>query len=212
MVILRKYIAFVLVMFAFGCANEKHEVLRIDFAKAVKEAQAVRMSKYFSSIEYIPLETKEESLLGNVLLFTGGNGHYHFASFNEETWSFNHKGEFKGKIGTRGRSLNEYTSIRNLITDEISGNTSILTPEKVLVYDKKMDLIDNISLQEIKNIGMPYIHDFMPIQNGYVFLLNLRINTLHGYPIPPLLIGTVKNYELLCVFVSLQPEIEFSWI
>ena len=170
MVILRKYIAFVLVMFAFGCANEKHEVQRIDFAKAVKEAQAVRMSKYFSSIEYIPLETKEESLLGNVLLFTGGNGHYHFASLNEETWSFNHKGEFKGKIGTRGRSLNEYTSIRNLITDEISGNTSILTPEKVLVYDKKMDLIDNISLQEIKNIGMPYIHDFMPIQNGYVFL------------------------------------------
>lgn len=49
-------------------------------------------------------------------------------------------------------------------------------------------------------------------QNRYVFLLNLRINTLHGYPITPLLIGTVKNYELLCVFVSLQPEIEFSWI
>ena len=79
MVILRKYIAFVLVMFAFGCANEKHEVQRIDFAKAVKEAQTLKMSKYFSSIEYIPLQTNEESLLGNVLLFSGGNGQYNFA-------------------------------------------------------------------------------------------------------------------------------------
>lgn len=170
MVILRKYIAFVLVMFAFGCANEKHEVQRIDFAKAVKEAQTLKMSKYFSSIEYIPLQTNEESLLGNVLLFSGGNGQYNFASPGDEIRCFNHKGEFKGKIGTRGRGLNEYFFIQSLVFDEKLGNTSVLTREKILVYDQELDLIDNISLQQVKDIGVKYIDDFMLAQNGYVIL------------------------------------------
>ena len=137
----RKYIVFILFLFAFGCANDNQEIKKLDFAKAVGKAQTLKMSKYFSSIEYIPLQTNEESLLGNVLLFSGGNGQYNFASPGDEIRCFNHKGEFKGKIGTRGRGLNEYFFIQSLVFDEKLGNTSVLTREKILVYDQELDLI-----------------------------------------------------------------------
>ena len=79
----RKYIVFILFLFAFGCANDNQEIKKLDFAKAVGEAQTLKMSKYFSSIEYIPLQTNEESLLGNVLLFFFFFGQYSFASLGD---------------------------------------------------------------------------------------------------------------------------------
>lgn len=67
------------------------------------EAQTLKMSKYFSSIEYIPLQTNEESLLGNVLLFSGGNGQYNFASPGDEIRCFNHRGEQSGACGCNAK-------------------------------------------------------------------------------------------------------------
>ena len=167
-----KAVSFLLIL-SYACSSKSGvntECVTLDFVKAVKDAQVLEMSNYFSSVEYIPLETNRESSLGSVRLFTGCNGNYYFVSSNNQILSFNHCGEFKGKVGEQGKGPNEYSKIIDIDSDKTTGNLSILTSERILVYDSNSNLMDNISLQKIKDVGMNYVYDFISEPDGYVVL------------------------------------------
>jgi len=91
----------------FSCKSDKvaNNVIKMNEA----QIQTLYMSNYFESIEYIPLETKSECLIGNnpilyvtnefIVTITSGN------CFVFDRLS----GLFLGKIGNRGRGPNEYS-------------------------------------------------------------------------------------------------------
>lgn len=139
---LKKLLALCLVCstFLFSCTKKSDGVKVIDIGNAYDERIPVMASEYFSSIEYIPLETSDGSLLNGVqaLDLTLADDRVFiisrpFYSRSCEIKSFDYTGkalEFKAQFG---RAENEFGNVHNMI---VSGNeVYIMEQTRVLVYD-----------------------------------------------------------------------------
>ena len=123
-----------------SCDKEADGIKVIDIGNAYEERTPVMASEYFSSIEYIPLETSEGSFLNGVAaldLIPAGDRVFiisrTFKSRSCEIKSFDYTGkalEFKAQFG---RAENEFGNVHNMI---VSGNeVYIMEQTRVLVYD-----------------------------------------------------------------------------
>ncbi len=110
----------------------------IDFADIIKNKQEVYLSHIAESVEYIPLETTSESLLGRIsdiqltseYIFIKHNGTPLLTVFDRE-------GNFIRHIGSVGRGPNEYELMRMFSIDEKNRLIYIHSnwTHKILVYD-----------------------------------------------------------------------------
>ncbi|MDD2584072.1 MAG: 6-bladed beta-propeller [Bacteroidales bacterium] len=108
------YVVFVLANSCSGgsSVNELEEVKTISLEPLVGNEQVVRLSEIASKVEYIPLETTQESLLGNVMYTSLENDHFYVPDFTINKISrFSLDGKYRGSVGSHGRAFGEFLSI-----------------------------------------------------------------------------------------------------
>ena len=97
-----------------------------------------KVSEYASSIEYIPLEDREECLLSNELnvVVAAQDVFVHDAKENK-VFRFDKTGKFMNLIGKRGQGPGEYNRIFGIYADDSSKECFILEPysNRINVYD-----------------------------------------------------------------------------
>ena len=131
-------ILFVLVVSFTSCVNssgsKNNDCQVIDMAYELDNAQLVNLSKYASSIEYIPLETSVESMLGRVAAMAEGNSCFYLAT-GEGVKVFDSNGKYRGNIGSTGRGPGEVGKVSRIICEEDTKGVALVDIDKIVVYD-----------------------------------------------------------------------------
>ncbi len=129
----------------------------------------VALSKFCSSIEYIPLETKEGCYVGykknsNDQHITGDDsGLYYLDGSSGLTKKFDYKGKYITEIGTIGRSENEYLRATFALIDEGKYHIFDMDGKKILAYDDNGNVVSSLDLNDYKQ--KLHLRAFMAYKN-----------------------------------------------
>lgn len=102
----------------YGCSQPSpttNQVL-ITINAPVEKERHMKLSSIVDSIYYIPLETQDDYLIGNIdkLIVTDKTFYVLDKNISTATYCFNSEGKFIRKIGNRGASDKEYISITDI--------------------------------------------------------------------------------------------------
>ncbi len=171
---LLKTISVSLFLLALSCVGKKEKmqdegitVLNIEEALD-NEMATVNLSRYASSVKYIPLETTEESLLGEVSSFSTDGKNFYLASLNgNSALEFSSDGKFVKAIGTKGRGPGEHMGINKIFPTQDEG-IGIMTLNKSILYDKSGNYVRELS--GFGNKGLNRAEKLLPYKNDkYIF-------------------------------------------
>lgn len=123
-------------------SSEKDSLLTINID--VKDIKSFEYDSLFSSVSYVPLETKEESFIGNIKTFTATDSCYIiFDNKRQAILRFDFRGHFINQIGIRGSGPDEYTYFNDIFYE--TGTHLVYAHErylnKIFVYDLNGNLI-----------------------------------------------------------------------
>ena len=171
---MKRTLFFICLPFIWVCCSdnktaEKYPV--IDVVGSVENYQKVYCSDYFSSIELIPLETKDECLLPNVpyprVIYKDG---YIFIKGQYLLYAFQSSGKFFSQIGKKGQGPDEYLYSSSFF---LNNDKSIYVEDlrKILEYDFNGHFIRSFSKPNMEddNIlsGCSYVGNDIFIGNIY---------------------------------------------
>ena len=97
-----------------------------------------KISEYASSIEYIPLETSDDCLIGDEFSLIVASQDIFVHEFSDQKiYRFDRNGKFLNSIGKKGQGPGEYTCIYSIYIDESTHECFLLDTfsGNVLVYD-----------------------------------------------------------------------------
>jgi len=152
-----------------GQIGEADGVHTVFVEPLVGSEQVVRLSEVASKVEYIPLETSQESLLGNVMHAFIDNDIIYLPDIRVNKLSrYSLDGKYLGSVGQQGRAYGEFISINGFCFDYDydTGAEMIYDSEKLIEYHKdgsvKVIKLDRISdktfnVDFIKKIGGIYL-------------------------------------------------------
>ena len=131
---------------------ESNHFFTIDFAEIIKHKREVPISEIAESVEYIPLENTQESMIGNIMdvqltkdyIFIQHNGSALLTQFNRN-------GNFIRHFGTEGRGPKEYALMRIFSLDEKNKLVYIHTnwTQKILVFNFEGEYVKTIKFPKI---------------------------------------------------------------
>ena len=133
------------------------------------------MKDYISSVDFIPLETTDGSLLGDVLKVEYADNSYfilHEVGYDKMLARFDANGKFLGSIGTQGRAGNEYLNINDFALSHDSREVYIFDSyARVIVYGYDGKHHKTISIQDptLKQL-CPFLVDSKISKSGDVVL------------------------------------------
>ena len=113
----------------------------IDLEDNMKNVESIPLSRIGEKIEYIPLETTPNSLVGNLngvgldlakIIFCDS---FIFISDGEKLLQFDRSGKFIKQIGTVGRGPGQYLEPINFCIDEKKRNIYIINGRSVMEFD-----------------------------------------------------------------------------
>ena len=139
----------------------------IDVVKAMGKEKIEYLSSYAKDIQYIPLETKKESLIKTINRIVVEKNKIFILSDFKSILIFDIKGNFIGKVNRFGRGPQEYTDILSFLVDPVSENICILSSRAIFEYDIKGNFIYKIE----KIPEATTLNSFLKVKDG-VFLVN----------------------------------------
>lgn len=121
----------------------------VDIISSIDNIKAVSLSSITKGIEYIPLQTIPESLLGEVNKIAISDS-FIFASDFEKLMQFDRQGKFIRKVGSNGRGPGEYVHIFDITVDNKQEVVYILSTrtKDLLSFDFRGNFIKSFKLQE----------------------------------------------------------------
>ena len=151
------YSIFLCICLLLSCNNRTHNTGHPDISdidriviRPTTDDEVILYSQLFSCVEYIPLETTDESLLagiskleilddGRILVFDGDIG---------AVYVFEKGGRFLWKIGNRGNASNEYVSVKDVALDKYNNQVVILDSgtNRLLFYDIEGHFLSSLEL------------------------------------------------------------------
>lgn len=155
--------------------------VEINFDLEEMEVCEEGLSSFVESIEYIPLETKEECLIGEGMSFDIDDTHI-AVKYNscESVYLFDRKGRFLRTIGTTGGGPKEYWFVENVFLDPVNDCVVIATPGKVVYFNKQGEFLRSIPFPVDERRTASYFHgQFLRMADSYIF----RDSTFHVYAI-----------------------------
>jgi len=103
------------------------------------------LSTITSEIEYIALETTDESLIGSVSRIAKlKNGNLVIGN-NEQLFLFSSTGQFIRPVSRMGNAPMEYTRVRTVIANPQTGGFYLLSTRKVLEFDSQGEYVNHFS-------------------------------------------------------------------
>lgn len=143
------FLVILLLIYLWGCSQpipiDNQNLIIIN--DPVKKESNIKLSSLVDSIYYIPLETKDEFLIGNIdkLIVTDKEIYVLDKNITTATYCFDQKGKFVRKIGNRGASDKEYISITDINIH--NGKMYIWDGDvnKLLIYNSNGEYIKTIT-------------------------------------------------------------------
>lgn len=137
-----------------GCKRnvyEQTDCIRIELPLKQKENK-ISLSEIVDSIRYIPLETKNECLIGNIdkILLTDENEYLIVdKEISSSIYLFDESGAFLNKIGNRGGASSEYVTIEDV--SYCNGNVYVWdsSSRKILIYSKEGGFVSSFDFDYI---------------------------------------------------------------
>ena len=153
------FLPFVLIFSSCLCPNpKKHQVeviagsinltdsiniIDVDIPKI----GAINIDEYILDVNYIPLETNKESIIGEISkIVSYRNKFYILDKITSSILVFDENGGFDSKIDKKGKGSGEYVKISDFNIDKISDQIVVLTdmPQKIIRYSLSGQLINEI--------------------------------------------------------------------
>ncbi|MDP3452958.1 MAG: 6-bladed beta-propeller [Bacteroidales bacterium] len=162
----------------FSCIQEeKTKNLRIiDLAGNVGKTSVVNLSEIAESVDYIPLETNDESLLAPPLTYLNFvNGKLYIRQFQTEIKIFNQDGSFVKVFNKQGRGPQEYEFLSDFYIDLLTNNLLVYTHKKLSEYNINGDFVRRISLYQKDEISIFGSNKYFKIEE------NLNLVTFSKY-------------------------------
>ena len=133
----------VAVGFLAACSEAvpEEEVL---FADVTDERGVVKLSEVLSSHALVPLETTEESLVGEVMKIVKENGMYYLACDGRNILMFDGAGKYRGQIDRVGAGPGEYQQMGDF--DVLGERIAVLDADKVYFYTLEGDFVRRVEL------------------------------------------------------------------
>jgi hypothetical protein len=179
-------VSFGLLLFVAACTgpNTIHNTSLnvIDVAGSLNSERVVNISEIADTVEYIPLETKNESVVGKIfndkVFFE--RGVFYIALYNGNITLFDERGEFLNSFCRLGRGPEEYNQFYDIDVDHITGNIHVESFNKINEYSAKGDLITKIKLpgnEELDNLLLFFIKR---LPDYYIVASRIYSNTIHS--------------------------------
>ncbi len=136
-----------------------------------KKNKTIEFTELFSSVQYIPLETTNNCLMGGVSQFSEFDGRFFILDQKtKQVFAFNHDGEFLNKIGRQGKGPGEFLYPKQFVINESKSLLYLYdsTQKKIIRYRLDGQFIDEIqvnvymrafALDEKDNILLGYVAD-----------------------------------------------------
>ena len=179
----------VLVFLLAGCSSPEpqpeNKQFDIFFNRPLK---AVKAEDIFSNYHYLPLETNDSSLLGNIKRIVYKNDRYFIDNRNRIS-IFNDEGIFIRTIDKLGIGPYEYRPYWSMNVNE-GGNVSLLglNPPKLTTYTSSGDFLSRIKLDSLSIRDLMYLNDSLLLlrgdhrSEGYKFhILNVESGQIERY-------------------------------
>ena len=147
---------------------KRHELSKADEIHLKFKWDDIKLSDMIDTVVYVPLETNEESLIGEISqIFFQQNLYYVFDRQQKKVIIFDEKGRYITKLNYNGKGPCEYEYIHDIYVDEqgIIKILSVSDPIKIIEYD-----IANQSCSETLFRGLAG-SSFYPYGDGYLFFL-----------------------------------------
>lgn len=170
---MRKYRNCILVMFCllYSCKTEIviRELIVDDSScstisvnpEEIDRSGRTKISLISDTVSYIPLETSDSTLIGNVKKLIVWNGYYVvWDTMSESVFCFDAKGKLHSKIEKQGTGPEEYPRISDLTIDKKTGNIHIYSDVGQAIYEYSLHgefirktRMDGIILSSIAFLG-----------------------------------------------------------
>ena len=102
---------------------------------ALEHSETFDINEHVSSIQYIPLETNEGCLLGEIRKIVKKEEYIFISDAQERLFLFKSSGKFIRRIGTTGRAPYEYLNMTDFVVDDSLANAYINTVGYLFNYD-----------------------------------------------------------------------------
>lgn len=159
-----------------SCTNEKNlqsDTITLKIKDALSNERDVYLSEIASSIEYIPLETSDKSLIANLSrpILTDGT-FYIIDNKWKDIKRFSRDGKFLGYIGGLGRAKGEFTSANphNFYADNEKKHLHIFDNNKIIEYDREGAFIRDMYVPDFKNSN---VHVVKMVQFSAHYFINV---------------------------------------
>lgn len=187
----------ILTLFLFSCTAENknnNQPSKITEIKINSSDEIIRT--WFDKIEQIqftPLETKKEALIGGIdKIISCNNKYYIWDRFQKCIFVYNHNGSFDFKIDSHGRGPGEYRELRDIHVDA-DANIFILDYAKILQFDQHGHLKKEIDLTAlVKKIKAGPLQFKKDRENGWLFW----IGSQSDFTKTPSLHATDKSFNI----------------
>lgn len=172
-----KYLFLFIFCCLMGFAQEKPTEIKIDLEKM--EMSDAGLNEFVDSIEYIPLETTDDCVIGDRVMFDTDETHIIVRDqYCKTVYLFDRKGRFIRTIGRLGQGPEEYISISGLHLD--SDKVIVTSQNKALFFDKQGKFLKAIALPvDEKFVAAYYNNKFLRMVPSYYF----RDSTFNVYSI-----------------------------
>lgn len=145
-------ILYICILFCLlGCTQQmtdKHGYIKIELPLRQAEYK-INLSEIVDSIQYIPLETKDECLIGGVdkLLLTNDSGYLIVdKEISSSVYLFDKDGKFLRKIGQRGAANHEYVAIEDVAYCDGFVYIWDCTGKKLLTFSTEGDFVSSLNI------------------------------------------------------------------
>ena len=138
------------------------------------------LSSIASDITYIPLETSEYSLLGDISRIVC-LGNSYLISDVDNIYLFNDEGKFIKNIAQKGQGPSDYTAgVNNIIIDSSTKKFYLFSVDKVIVFDENGDFLRNFIVESTEKGVYNVYQSGMFTDNRTLMLGLLNRVKIHG--------------------------------
>jgi hypothetical protein len=148
----------------FGCNSpEIDNVIKIDINSKIKP----NTEDLFSKIEFVPLESNKESIVGQIGSIEFHEDLYYILDFHDKKIKvFDSLGIYKHSIGRVGKGPGEYVILRDFFIEDSNVYLLTLDPDKLLIYSINGNYIRSLNLPNALRTSKYF---YKVNQHGFLF-------------------------------------------
>ena len=162
--------------------SQSKDLRVIDVEGGVGKGRLVKLSEIAESIEYIPLETNSELVLGKIFYdrIFYERGIFYLMERDQSTILFDKQGKYINKISKPDKGPHIAGMSLDVDVDLNTGNILLMDKQRIYEYSTAGELINNVSFRDNPLLTNLHLNRFKKIDQNYYLLLHVNQNTKYS--------------------------------